>query len=187
MPETENLTAFQQHTLRTFQIAKQLSQIIAFIWRWADEEQFIEKKEAALGLHALFSYPYSEITGTDSKLKSLFAAEPKQDGTPEQKWLFEVFGSYNQSLKDEGYHFPIFDESEFEGYALEINLNSFTGNIKDPTLNENKQQFTFSIPYPPRPQLGVATVTEEILDAWIDNRTSDQYFSRNPYIPTTCC
>lgn len=172
---------------RLYQQAKQISQIITYIWRWADEEspENADKKNAANELKVYFMKP-----STDDKvgenLKKLFRASPQ---CPGKEWdlLKAVFGPE----LDEKYIFPIFDEFELGeintklGYLFHINTNSFNGVIKDPTLN-NPCLLTFEIPYPPCPPIGNSTVTIEDLDDWIANREEDTYFANNPYIPATC-
>ncbi|NEQ36400.1 MAG: hypothetical protein F6K40_08995 [Okeania sp. SIO3I5] len=172
---------------RLYQQAKQISQIIAYIWRWDDEErpENAEQKNTANELKVYFTKP---TTGNEvgDNLKKLFRASPQ---CPGKEWdlLKAVFGPNI----NEQYIFPIFDKFELGeintklGYLFHININSFNGVIKDPTLN-NPCLLMFEIPYPPRPLIGNTTVTKEDLEDWIANREEDTYFSENPYIPATC-
>ena len=173
---------------RLYQQAKQISQIITYIWRWADDDnpENADKKNTANELKVYFMKPTTGDEVADN-LKKLFRASPQ---CPGKEWdlLQAVFGPEI----DEKYIFPIFDEFElgesktkYLGYLFQININTFNGVMKDPDVNA-PYLFTFEIPYPPCPPIGNSTVTIEDLDNWIANREEDTYFAENPYIPTTC-
>ena len=185
---------------RLYQQAKQISQTVSFIWRWADEEETSENRKAARALMEYFEHPtpdplcetHEDIDVSES-LKRLLGSNPRDpDPTPEGRLLRQVFPDYDAPAKDTHLIFPMFDRFELGeefsglGYWFLVNINSFHGEIKDPTPNI-PELFSFAIPYPPCPALGAKTVTRQELDAWIRNREQDQYFSRNPFIPTSCC
>jgi hypothetical protein len=181
--------------LRLYQQAKQISQIIAYIWRWVDDTG-TEEGNVANELKTYFEQPIllDKCQPNARHLKSLFRANPRK-GDPQfphpaylLKKVFEQEG-----LNNKEYIFPIFDDLERGddgehpelGYSFEVTFSSFVGEILDAD-NNNPQLFTMIIPFPPRPQIGNATLSEETLDDWIKNREEDEYFSKNPYIPTTC-
>ncbi len=178
---------------------KQISQIIAYIWLWADEDvnKFPEQVNTAIKLKHYFDKPI-EKEGDQSvieNLKKLLSADPKkwlnssaQDkehlpDKEEAKLLINVFGE--KRIIDVDGQFPILSEEETEHYIVTINVNSFHGTIADPDVNTNKL-LTFQIPYPPAPKIGNTTVTKKDLQDWVDNTKKEEFFSDSPYIPTTC-
>lgn len=224
---------------RLYQQAKQLSQIIAYIWRWADdgddgkkkeklssqlnikldslsigleelksvlcelsiniyindqdEELIVYKQDIAKLLKTYFHRPTIDSGEIYDHLKKLLAANPRddQDQSLEAKLLKAVFFEADMDNKD--YLFPIFDDFErgvsenFKGlgYLFEIRSGEFHGTLEDPP-HGSPELFKFSIPYPPRPVFGAATLDKETLDKWINNRKKGEFFADNPYIPTTC-
>lgn len=178
-----------QFILRLYQQAKQLSQIVAYIWRWSDDSD-VTKSDVANKLKEYFEHPTKEGGPIGGHLKELFKVVPNQGGNKEAKLLYAVFGDPQAPL-NRNYIFPIFDETELGislpglGYAFTININSFHGKIVDATSNE-PQLFSFDIPYPPRPTMGKVALPQKDLDNWIENREEYQYFSENPFIPTSC-
>ncbi|CCI16727.1 conserved hypothetical protein [Microcystis aeruginosa PCC 9807] len=185
------------------QQAKQVSQIIAYIWRWGDEDETdeysLKHKQNALDLKSYFEEPTSEIEKPGENLLRLFKANPKNadDKTKEANLLRAVFfidkrGKSTLGFDNEQYEFPIFDifaidqQEDTGGYIIEIVTDSFQGKIGD--SNANHPSFlTLSIPYPPRPQFGKLTLDKETLDNWIRNRKEGEYYAKNIYIPTTTC
>lgn len=182
---------------RLYKQAKQLSQIIAYIWCNAEKGEV--KGVNARKLRDYFLSPTEESNGGQGgsvepggNLKKLLAANPRDNNQNEEaKLLREVFKDYQSNLD---LIFPIFDEFELGnkpgyeklGYLLEVNVNDFFGVLEDVNVN-NPSLFKFVIPFPPRPQLGEATVTYSELKEWIANREENKFFADNPYIPTTCC
>lgn len=174
---------------RLYQQSKQISQIVAFIWRWADDPKDIEKSQVAKKLKTYFEHP-TLVDGIeiDGQLKKLFKVIPDPKGNDESQLLYTVFGNHNNS----SLIFPIFDSFELGekdaklGYSFMIDIEHYYGEIKDPTRN-CPNMLTFKLPYPPRPQLGELTVTQQELEAWVNNRNSDQYLADNVYIPTSSC
>ncbi len=198
---SENLQyLYLKYLKRLYQQSKQISQITAYIWRWADvepeDEGEITNKEVANKLKKYFELP---TTGKGNKepanrLKELFGADPRKRDPepmyPDPAYLLKrVF--WEQGVNNRDYIFPIFDKYELGdekpglGYSFEITFSSFMGQIVDAD-NNAPTLFKMIIPYPARPQLGDATLTKEDLDDWITNRQENEYFSKNPYIPTTC-
>lgn len=174
---------------RIYQQAKQVSQIIAYIWRWIDDSD-LHKRNCAEFLNYYFSKPTEKDGEIGGNLKKLLAADPRENSFQPsyEVWLLrEVFPDYNDN---QDLLFPIFnkfelgEENEGFGYILNVDINSFQGNLSDTTIN-HPSLFVHSIPYPPRPELGPATVTKDELEEWIKNRISDQYYAENTYIPTT--
>jgi hypothetical protein len=184
--EDQDETLHLTYLLRLYQQSKQISQIIAYIWRWSDDNS-TGKEKSAKDLASYFEHP-SEDGVVGANLKKLFSVKPKQGGNKEEDLLYQVFGNGN---KIEGLIFPIFNEFERGklnntlGYLFGIDINTFHGEILDPTPN-HPQLFSFFIPYPPRPAVGNATVTNQELEGWVDNREKDKFFADNIYIPTTC-
>ena len=186
----EHIEHQRRYLQRLYQQSKQISQIIAYIWRWGDAEEAPEKKRVANELRSYFESPTSQSIGDN--LKKLFGADPTQ-GKPEfpdpAYLLKQVF--YEDGLDNSNYIFPIFDTYELGeqqdglGYSFEITFSNFEGEIIDAD-NNDPQILKMIIPYPPRPQLGEITLTQETLDNWIENRDPNRYFSENPYIPLTC-
>ena len=180
--------------LRLYKQARQISQIIAYIWRNLEPEN--PNLETAKQLHQYFSHPTDNDKNNDQNkpidvgghLKKLLGADPNKDKTVEDKLLREVF----KNLSNDDLIFPIFDEFELGtnspnlGYLLEVNVNEFFGMLEDVDRN-SPNLFKFVIPYPPRPEIGEATVTYSELEEWIGNKDKDKFFADNPYIPTTCC
>lgn len=196
--------AFQQdsqifYLRRLYQQAKQLSQIIAYIWRNIEEDG--NRGSNAKKLKEYFISPTEETTDNDGNLiiepggnlKKLLAANPKESGSEENveaNLLRQVFPDYESNYD---LIFPMFSDFELGenpdfsnlGYLFEINVNDFFGVLEDVNVN-NPSLFKFVIPYPPRPQLSETTVTTDDLEDWIANREKNEYFADNPYIPTTC-
>jgi hypothetical protein len=179
---------------RLLQQGKQISQITAYIWRWADADQpeHIEQKKVANKLKKYFNNPSPNPEDVGGNLKNLFKAIPSNDcnATEESQLLYAVF--YQQGLDNTGYIFPIFDsfelgeENENSGYLFNITVNCFTGGIEDAEIN-SPSLLTMTIPYPPRPPFGETTLDVQELDDWITNRDKSMYFADNHYIPTSCC
>lgn len=177
---------------RVYQQAKQVSQIIAYIWRWIDDDKS-PKQESAKKLKEYFVQPTPlEDAGmrNGQNLEKLLGADILKDSpiqSDEVKLLREVFPDY-QSNKN--FISPIFDDFELGnevpglGYELSVDINSYQGNLSDTDIN-HPYLFIHSIPYPPRPELSEATVTRNELEVWIENRVPDKYYADNPYIPTT--
>lgn len=185
--------------LRLYQQAKQISQIIAYIWRNLEPEN--PNLETAKQLHQYFAHPTDNDKNNDhndqnksidvgENLKNLLGADPTKEESVEAKLLREVFEDYQSN---EDLIFPIFDDLELGrdpehrdlGYLLEVNVNDFFGVLEDVDRNI-PSLFKFIIPYPPRPEIGEATVTYCELEKWIKNKEKDKFFADNPYIPTTC-
>ena len=176
---------------RLYQQSKQLSQIIAYIWRWVDADE-TPRREIANQLKEYFVHPTESNHDVGGNLKKLLAANPKEDkperNRKEAQLLREVFPDYNSN---KNLIFPMFDEFELGdehpglGYLFTIDINSFHGKLDDPTKNA-PEVLKFVIPYPPRPVLGEATVTASELESWIENKQEYKYFADNPYIPATC-
>ncbi|MEH1938948.1 MAG: hypothetical protein V7L01_01845 [Nostoc sp.] len=174
--------------LRLYQQAKQISQIIAYIWRNVGEPEN-PNLNTAKELQKFFVRPTEKDTEVGENLKKLLGADPTKEESAEAKLLREVFK--NQSNED--LIFPIFNELELGrdpehpdlGYLLEVNVNDFFGMLEDVDRN-SPSLFKFVIPYPPRPQLSEATVTSSELEEWIVNKDKNKFFADNPYIPTTC-
>ncbi|MBE8994294.1 hypothetical protein [Microcystis aeruginosa] len=187
---------------RLYQQSKQVSQIIAYIWRWADEnnEKYAEQKRVANLLRTYFEHPTSDQGLKEGKnadhLKKLFGANPKQlpetvDESDPAYLLKQVFFSPDVPPPPNEYTFPIFDEYELGeknrslGYLFEVTYSSFIGQILDAD-NNAPELFKMIIPYPPEPSWGNATLNADDLSDWISNRQPGKYFADNPYIPTTC-
>ncbi|PHM06218.1 hypothetical protein [Nostoc sp. 'Peltigera malacea cyanobiont' DB3992] len=175
---------------RIYQQAKQVSQIIAYIWRWIDDATN-PKQEIAKQLKKYFAHPTKENTNVGGNLENLFAANPREDNleqnADEANLLREVFPNYNE---DQNLIFPIFNKFERGeevsglGYLLTVDINSYQGNLSDTSIN-HPYLFIHTIPFPPRPQLSDATVTPDELKDWIENKIPGKYYADNLYIPTT--
>ena len=178
---------------RLYQQAKQVSQIIAYIWRWADEdeEKYAEQKHYANQLKTYFSHPSRSPKDVGGELKKLFRANPNnlQDKSEEAKLLHAVF--FAEGIDNQDYIFPIFNSLELGesdprlGYLFEISVNAFTGSIEDADIN-SPELLKMTIPYPPRPAFGNANLHKDTLEDWILNRDQNQYFAESHYIPTSC-
>jgi|GEM_PF-3380158 len=188
---------------RLYQQSKQVSQIIAFIWRWADDKTASHElnREAANAIKSYFDCPTplktpkGKTPEIGKRLKKLLGADPDPKDHPvslEGRLLRQVFPDYNQPQSETHLIFPIFSPLELGekngtlGYLFTVDVNSFWGKIDDPNLN-TPELFELSIAYPPCPQKGEVTVTDQTLDHWIANRKKEQYIPTNPFIPTTCC
>ena len=180
---------------RLYQQAKQLSQIVAYIWRWADTDE-TPQKDVANKLKEYFTNPTEDNQKPGGKLKELLRADPRktENLNEEDKLLKSVFladEESNDSKVKDNLIFPMFDKFELGeefpelGYLFQVNLNSFHGTLDDPTKNA-PELMKFNIPYPPCPKIGNATVTLDELEDWIANRETNEYFAQNPYIPTSC-
>ncbi len=172
--------------------AKQISQIISYMWLWADEDvnQYPEQVTTAISLKQYFAKP-NQPEGNLIKLLTadpyswLKTSEPDRKNRPankEEKLLFHVFGQDRVSKEGE---FPIFNEVEVTIYTVSVDVNAFQGTIQDPDLNA-PNLMKFNIPFPPSPKFGEATVTQQELKDWIDNKEPNQFIAPNPYIPTSC-
>jgi hypothetical protein len=177
---------------RLYQQSKQISQIVAFVWRWTDDmrddPESQAKRQAAKKLKKYFEHPTTDGVDIDNQLKKLFKVVPDLNGNEEAQLLHVVFGLHqNPNLI-----FPIFNPFELGeeisklGYTFIIDFEHYYGEIQDPTKNQ-PNLLTFKIPYPPRPQLGELTVTHEELDTWANDTRADEYLADNVYIPTSSC
>lgn len=188
--------------------AKLISQIISFIWLWVDyqpendalypdedENTKLNKKMAAEKLKEIFDAPYHNflVDHQLSPLMKLLHTKPsfmaqESDGASEnpdsQKLLDLIFDHYKKedNLDD---IFPIFNKYEVGLYNVFVDCEHFHGQLSDPTAND-PQKMAFSIPYPPRPILGAATLTQKDLIGWLEDTNRKKYVAENPYIPTTC-
>ncbi|MBR8833307.1 MAG: hypothetical protein DSM106950_04490 [Stigonema ocellatum SAG 48.90 = DSM 106950] len=184
--------------------SKQISQIITYIWRWADEDshKFPELVDTAKSLQQYFVKPTETNEGIPGipggGLEKLFRANPLRwldssdqekenlSDKKEAKLLVTVFGE--ERIRSG--IFPIFNEFELgtpdapAGYLFEVNFNSFHGTIADPDKN-TLGLLRFTIPYPPSPKFGESTVTLQELENWINNKDANKVAADNPYIPAT--
>ncbi|MFN6537390.1 MAG: hypothetical protein RM021_013600 [Nostoc sp. EkiNYC01] len=171
---------------RLLKQSKQLSQIIAYIWRWADADDVPQKKDYANKLKKYFANPTEDLNCPAGRLKKLLQANPnhsEEELTEEDKLLRAVFFE-DTSSDNTGLVFPMFYGCELSVYSFQVNINSFEGMLRDATQNA-PGILNFYIPYPPCPHFGNATVTEYELEEWIQNRDKKKTFADNPYIPTT--
>lgn len=175
---------------RSYQQGKQISQIIAYIWRWADESspEHTDKQSTAKQLKQYFANPTENPKHPMKKLMKLFSADARQPNSCiEAGLLADVFNPISKNMI-----FPIFDEFEVGekypelGYLVEINVNSFQGNLADATIND-PQLLKWIIPFPPKPNIGESTVTLSELDEWVTDTDNNRYIPQNPYIPSSSC
>ena len=195
--------AFSGFLRRLYQQDKQISQIVSYIWFWSrqdtstNSEETVANQKIATLLADYFARPAGEQEGAKpgEELKKLLRADPRDESKPisvEAQLLQQVFPDYAKEPYKTNLIFPMFDEfelgEEFEGlgYKFLIDISVFHGTLADPTKN-SPELFLFTIPYPPCPVDSPATVTNEELKEWIENRKPKEYFSRNPFIPTSCC
>ncbi|MGF1990055.1 MAG: hypothetical protein RMY62_019630 [Nostoc sp. ZfuVER08] len=198
--------------LRIWQQGKQLSQIIAYIWRWADDELELDKKKIAQKLKTYFMKDDSELgvekvlkrignrydNKCDANLKKLFRANPREwlsQGKPPfdetAELLVAVFGEERINNTNK-YLSPMFDIVELGDdetiispyYEFHIDPSSFIGKLCDPDL-ETPFAFRYYVSFPPRPQLGEATVTKEELEDWIKDDKNEHPYPSVPFIPVT--
>ncbi|NES17500.1 MAG: hypothetical protein F6K41_00590 [Symploca sp. SIO3E6] len=161
---------------RLFRQGKMISQIIAYIWRYGDEQT--PEGDAARALSRYFENP-----GDNGKnIKRLWKASPDPNGNREDKLLYAVFPMEPDNYPDD-YFFPIFNRSERTYYSFITDVNNFQGVIEDANLN-TPELMRLITPFPPRPQLGELTVTATELEEWIDDREPSKVIAENPYIPT---
>ena len=86
----------QQNTLRRiYQQGKQVSQIIAYIWRWVDDErpENIKKQKVADELQKYFKRPTESNQEPGGRLKKLLGAYPN-DSSKEGDLLNQVFFTF---------------------------------------------------------------------------------------------
>lgn len=194
---------------------KQITQIIAFIWRWADKNSAQssqdkdkkkhptdqEKRTAALDL--LNGYFFRE---SPDQLVNLFGADPRrwiENGSdPTYQWkkeaelLITVFGK-SRILNKSQYLSPIFNDQElgrgeeYKGlthYRFYLDPSTFLGYLTDPKdlSYHGERKLYYHIAFPPRPQFGPTTLKSEDLDDWINSDTK-QILPKNPFIPASCC
>lgn len=199
MSDNKNILSPVNFIRRLCKQGKQISQIIVYIWLWADEDvnKFPEQVNTAIRLKQYFDKPIQKEGDQIfiQNLEKLLRADPKKwlnssdqdkEDVPdkeEAKLLINVFGE--KRIMDVDGQFPIFSEEETEHYIVTINVNSFQGTLADPDVNTNKLM-KFQIPYPPAPKIGNTTVTKKELQDWVDNTKKDVFFADSPYIPTTC-
>ncbi|MBL1202283.1 MAG: hypothetical protein FWK04_25255 [Nostoc sp. GBBB01] len=198
--------------LRVWQQGKQLSQIIAYIWRWADDELETEKRRNAQQLKTYFlkddsKLPVEELlkkignnthNKCDTNLKKLFRANPRKwlhDGKlpydEASELLVAVFGEKRINNLDK-YLSPMFNSVELGDdkiiispyYEFHIDPSSFIGELRDPDL-ETPFAFRYYVSFPPRPELGEATVTKEQLEDWIKDDKNEDVYPSVPFIPVT--
>ncbi len=161
-----------------------------------EPEKLKKKREIAGKLKQIFDDPYNKNSEGEISLMDLLTKKPKFVETCEQidvctdsqkynKWLGVVFEKY-KNLFEKNDIFPIFNDIEKNRYHIFVDCQRFHGELRDPTANA-PTKMTISIPYPPRPPLGEATLTKKDLKTWIENTNLDKIIALNPYIPTTCC
>lgn len=159
---------------------KQLSQLVARSWIG---------DEIGLTIKNIFIDPRGADGSADGKLKKLLG----DNGEGEfGELLLSIFHPYE---------LPIFDHYELtQVYNFFIDWETWEGSlddIKQPYFNQGKY-FNIVIPYPPRPELGEATVTSDQLKAWVAQDVTDPdgnlilddthtVFPPYPYIPQTSC
>lgn len=186
---------------------KQISQMISYVWRWADDDPQKEKTQNARRLKKYFEGVKNikleelrnKLSSTASQSEenidlSLFRANPRdwlrnnpntpfKEAPEEVRLLIAVFGK--ERIQDEDkYLSPLFDSTEIDSYEFFLNPDSFRGSLKDPFASSIDKRLRFIISYPPSPKLGEATVTESQLEEWIDDE-SQEYFPTQVYIPVT--
>jgi len=175
----------EEFVTRICQQAKLISQLITFIWLWSDKTPICKddqnRKNVAKKLKDIFDRPKIQQAGTDELTDKLMDLLTSQ--LAESDLLQIVFEQYSEADKEK--LFPIFSEYEGKRYALFVDVERFHGQVGDPTLN-NPGILSFTIPYPPRPQLGEATVSEQELEEWLNNTHITHFVADNPYIPTSC-
>ncbi|MDZ8189403.1 MAG: hypothetical protein RMX96_31775 [Nostoc sp. ChiSLP02] len=198
--------------LRVWRQGKQLSQIIAYIWRWADEESKAEKMKNAQKLKTYFMVDETKLSveellkrlgnkthnKCDTNLKKLFRADPRKwlnDGKPNSdeaaELLVAVFGEKRIKNPDK-YLSPMFNSVELGDekdiispyYEFHIDPSSFIGELRDPDL-ETPFAFRYYVSFPPRPELGEATVTKKQLEDWIKDDKNEDVYPSVPFIPVT--
>ena len=212
----------QNSTIPTFLMTqgKLMSQMVAYIWRWADCETD-ERRKYARELKACFDRTHSrmsqkskhEVSQASYELEILLTVDARKyllekeqdnqeklkDYTKDEKQaaelLINVFGKERvRNLTN--YLSPIFqreavdmrddngNDNLFPVYQFHINTNSFIGTLEDPSL-EQRLAFRYMVSYPPAPQLSEATLTNTVLDKWIENTDKTVFRPENPYIPTS--
>jgi len=161
---------------RLFCQGKMISQIIAYIWRYGEENT--SEGNIARTLSGYFKNP-----GEDgANIKKLWQAIPNPNGDLEDQLLYAVFPMEPDNYPN-GYFFPIFNIRERTYYSFITDVNNFQGVIEDANVN-TPELMRLTTPFPPRPQLGELTVTETELEQWINNREPRDVIAKNPYIPT---
>ena len=150
-----------------------------------------DKKKFAQELKEIFDKPYKGETNPLMELLTTYPSfvqipsEVKPNKTY-QKYLDFVFEKNYKEHPRKNDIFPIFNDIEKNRYHIFVDCQRFHGELRDPTANA-PTKMTISVPYPPRPPLGEATLTKKDLKKWIKNTNLEEIIAPNPYIPTTCC
>lgn len=107
--------------------------------------------------------------GKDIRAKLLeLSANPTKDPSKTSEEIVALFKEHNVDLRK---IFPL------TNLRFAIDWDSFFT-----TVSEKYQQVT--IPYPPRPS--EKNVTDEELQAWLDDKDPERYYPPTPYIPYSC-
>ncbi|NES67035.1 MAG: hypothetical protein F6K24_18175 [Okeania sp. SIO2D1] len=167
--------------------AKVISQIIAYLWLHPESE--MGKKGIKW-----FQFPKNSDgspNGLPHFQNLLTIGNPNGGPGLYNDFLREVFShlDFCDRKISQFYQFPIYnigDETDTIGVSFEVDNTAFHGHFKDPNPN-SPNLFTVVVAFPPRPQFGATTFTEETLKQWQTNTDSKVITPPSAYIPTCSC
>ena len=194
---------------------KVISQMIAYIWRWADDVEHLEKASVAQKLRKYFGrdgeFSSNELlTGTHNRIHNniiwLFKVDSKLWITDRDKFrkkykndlseakeaakiLIKVFGK-QRIKKEKDFLSPLFNKAEIredaEGPYYEFFVDVSSFTASLEDPNlENPYIFKYNIAFPPLPVISKATVSHDDLERWIEDKDENHSYPNNIYIPVT--
>lgn len=175
--EENSPVVFSQRYLRQ---SKRISQIIAYIWRYLEEDKTAKELDRY--------FKNTRIGNKKYKLKDLLFANPNSEDLEEKerfKLMQKVFSNTSSPLIE-----PLFNEQEKEIYEIgEIDLDRHRTELKDP--NPGSEKWIAVMAYPPRPLISDnGQLSAEELEKWIADDSNDISLGKrtapNPFIPLCC-
>lgn len=168
-------------------MSKKVSQIIAWIWRYEnDDENPLEREDARILRDFFIKASQKDEHGKEMKDKDnnpiplqfndLLFASQQQDNLVKNKHLKEAYRVIRYYFP--GY-LPLLDSTFTTYISAQVIYNDFEGTISDFDRQNNKVIMHF--PYPPRP----VSVTDKELEDWYNQKKPDQkpFGPPNPFIP----
>jgi len=183
--------------------AKIISQIIAYLWLNPETTiDFLENQNRRVERPITWFQNPTIIDPTLEPQKPylynlLIVGNPREvNNTDDQdpkykynKFLSLVFAHQLQSDDPDVqkfYRFPIYQGPTLLNLNFETDNTVYQGYFKDPNPNI-PDQFTIGIAFPPRPELGPATLERKQLSNWQKNVNTTKITPPNPFIPLCSC
>jgi len=167
--------------------SKVISQIISYLWLHPESE--MGKKGIKW-----FQFPKNSDGSPNGKphFQNLFTiGNPFGGPSLYNDFLRTVFShlDFSDPKISQFYKFPIYnigDETAPVKFSFEVDRTAFHGYMEDTNPN-TENVFTVVIAFPPRPQFGEETFTQETLQQWHTNTDSKVLTAPSAYIPNCTC